>query len=224
MSNRLLIGAACAALGLSGAMGAQAASILGLYNTGTDAAGAALVGGDGVADAHWDVIDVDPDNGVTPRDAVTYKHPAYAAEDADSRWISLSGTGTPGLNTTTYRLTFSLAGRNASTASITGLWGADNSGEILLNGVVKASLPGPQPTSNFTSLHAFSLSGDFLSGLNTLDLVVHDDGPPTAVRIDDISGTAALAVGVPEPATWAMMIAGFGLAGGAMRRRRALAA
>lgn len=29
---------------------------------------------------------------------------------------------------------------------------------------------------------------------------------------------------VPEPATWAMMIAGFGLVGGAMRRRRAVAA
>ncbi len=30
--------------------------------------------------------------------------------------------------------------------------------------------------------------------------------------------------GVPEPATWAMMIAGFGLAGAALRRRRAIAA
>jgi hypothetical protein len=30
--------------------------------------------------------------------------------------------------------------------------------------------------------------------------------------------------GVPEPGGWALMIAGFGLAGGAMRRRRALAA
>jgi hypothetical protein len=29
--------------------------------------------------------------------------------------------------------------------------------------------------------------------------------------------------GVPEPATWAMLIAGFGLAGGMMRRRRAFA-
>ncbi len=29
--------------------------------------------------------------------------------------------------------------------------------------------------------------------------------------------------GVPEPAAWAMMVAGFGLAGGAMRRRKALA-
>jgi hypothetical protein len=29
---------------------------------------------------------------------------------------------------------------------------------------------------------------------------------------------------VPEPATWAMMIGGFGLVGGALRRRRAIAA
>ena len=33
-----------------------------------------------------------------------------------------------------------------------------------------------------------------------------------------VSGSVAA---VPEPATWAMMIAGFGLAGAAMRRRRA---
>jgi hypothetical protein len=30
----------------------------------------------------------------------------------------------------------------------------------------------------------------------------------------------AVASAVPEPATWAMMIVGFGVAGGALRRRR----
>ncbi len=34
---------------------------------------------------------------------------------------------------------------------------------------------------------------------------------------------AGVTVGVPEPATWALMISGFGLAGVALRRRRALA-
>jgi hypothetical protein len=32
------------------------------------------------------------------------------------------------------------------------------------------------------------------------------------------------AVGVPEPASWAMLIAGFGLVGGTMRRQRKVAA
>lgn len=34
-----------------------------------------------------------------------------------------------------------------------------------------------------------------------------------------VLGQAAVAQGVPEPATWAMMMVGFGLLGGAMRRR-----
>lgn len=43
-----------------------------------------------------------------------------------------------------------------------------------------------------------------------------------AFEVDDIvfTGTSA----VPEPAAWAMMIGGFGLVGGAMRRRRSTAA
>ncbi len=34
--------------------------------------------------------------------------------------------------------------------------------------------------------------------------------------------TKANAPGVPEPATWALMIGGFGLAGAALRRRRSV--
>lgn len=39
-----------------------------------------------------------------------------------------------------------------------------------------------------------------------------------------ISGNATVTSGVPEPTTWAMMIAGFGMIGGAVRRRRTSAA
>jgi hypothetical protein len=42
--------------------------------------------------------------------------------------------------------------------------------------------------------------------------------------IADNFGNGGPVGGVPEPASWAMLIAGFGLAGTAMRRRRALAA
>lgn len=59
----------------------------------------------------------------------------------------------------------------------------------------------PNPLSNY----AFTSSGNWndFSGLNI------------GVRLGD-----SLTAGVPEPASWALMIAGFGLVGGAMRRRR----
>lgn len=44
---------------------------------------------------------------------------------------------------------------------------------------------------------------------------------PTNIHKDFIAG--AIAAGVPEPATWALMILGFGAVGGAMRRRQAKA-
>ena len=46
-------------------------------------------------------------------------------------------------------------------------------------------------------------------------------GKAFTLRPNDLVGPPA--PGVPEPQSWAMMIAGFGLAGAAMRRRRALA-
>jgi PEP-CTERM motif len=63
--------------------------------------------------------------------------------------------------------------------------------------------------SKFTSLvgpgsYTFSITGDGAGGLSA----------GLSLRLD--SGDLS----VPEPASWALMIAGFGLVGGAMRRRR----
>ena len=43
---------------------------------------------------------------------------------------------------------------------------------------------------------------------------------PDHVNIDDVSVQNAVGGAVPEPATWAMMIGGFGAIGGTMRYRR----
>ena len=51
-------------------------------------------------------------------------------------------------------------------------------------------------------------AGEYISGLSFAS-------DQNSFEVDDISGSA-----VPEPATWAMMIMGFGLAGAAIRRRR----
>jgi hypothetical protein len=57
-----------------------------------------------------------------------------------------------------------------------------------------------------------------VAGLNTLDFSVVEGGAPTAHRVDDLVGTVNAAV--PEPATWAMMLIGFGLVDSSIRRRR----
>jgi len=45
----------------------------------------------------------------------------------------------------------------------------------------------------------------------------------TGSLIASVSGPASLSASVPEPASWALMLGGFGMVGGAMRTRRKLA-
>ena len=219
MTNRLLITVAVAVASLAAGQ-AHAAAITGLFNTGTDANNVALVGGDGIADSHYAILS-STSAGFAGGAAVTFVNPSYVANDGDSRWVSLSADGEPGLNTTVYRTTFNLSGFDASSAQITGLWASDNNSEILLNGVATGFVL-PAAGVSFNFLHAFTLSSGFVAGLNTLDFRVTDVGPPTALRVDSIAGTANLAPtgGVPEPSAWALMILGFGAAGAALRRRR----
>lgn len=75
--------------------------------------------------------------------------------------------------------------------------GSFHLGEITLNALYTSTLGINAPEGDFTSL-----SGAFLGFEKTPDAPV-DPGVP----------------GVPEPATWAMLILGFGLVGGSLRRR-----
>lgn len=60
-----------------------------------------------------------------------------------------------------------------------------------------------------------------LAGIGRIDIVAPllNGTSPLIVGIDQLNFTQ-VAAAVPEPANWAMMIAGFGLVGGAMRHRK----
>jgi hypothetical protein len=204
--NKSFIGGTFA-LALLVGVGSAQASVVNLFSTGVGDTGTALAGPDGTLDTHYNVIA--STGSVLPGSAVTYFNVAYAPNSTTSEWISNSIDGTPGLQTITFRTTFTVT--DAPTL-ITGLWGADNSGSIVLNGATTvASLPAPgDPTDNFNNLHLVS----FLAGVgtDTLDFVITDTGPPLAFRFE--------VAAVPEPSTWAMMILGFaGLGFMAYRRK-----
>jgi len=71
-------------------------------------------------------------------------------------------------------------------------------------------------------------AGTHLVGVGELHGILHFAGPISSLSfVDDTEDRHVFQIGigaVPEPATWAMMIAGFGAVGLAMRRRRTVAA
>lgn len=74
------------------------------------------------------------------------------------------------------------------------------------------------------SLQAIANRGGFINAMNTFN-VVYDEvntvfaDTQQSVGEGYLSRTVSLGAAVPEPGAWALMICGFGLAGGALRRR-----
>jgi hypothetical protein len=105
---------------------------------------------------------------------------------------------------------FAPAGSQLSvTGWLAGNGTAPSSFSVTLNGVTGAAY-NPVPNQGFTQ---FSFSGVSI-GANTLQIAFRND--PSFSQFDNFSVTSAL----PEAATWAQMLAGFGMTGAAMRRRR----
>jgi len=96
--------------------------------------------------------------------------------------------------------------------------GNNNSLDVSIAGVTHSFVGNGSPDIDASYLHD-TLSFVGTGGVETLSFLVHD-GPTdsTDTIVDNVSA------GIPEPASWALMIAGFGLAGAALRRRRAIAA
>jgi hypothetical protein len=192
-------------------MVASAQGVTGLWNTGVDAGGTKL--GVGATDPHYTV------NQNAGAQAVVYNNGAYI-QDGSSAYIWQDANGNPGNTTRTFRTTFNVtSGYDPTTAFVTGQWSVDNFGlDILLNGVST----GNTNFNGFQSFTPFSINSGFVSGLNTLEFVVQDVGPPGAVDVRNLTGNAQLAVvATPEPSTVILMATGFvGLGMARMRRRK----
>jgi hypothetical protein len=92
----------------------------------------------------------------------------------------------------TLRLSFTLNAVSASTR-LSGGWGCDNHGLIQLNGATPTgtgvlSLTGGA-YSNFGVIHFFTLAAPFVVGVNTLDVLVTDDGNPGGLNVTKLKLT-----------------------------------
>jgi hypothetical protein len=89
-------------------------------------------------------------------------------------------------------------------------------------GVMSAVHPFLDSFDYRTSAHYVLQPGDTGFGTVSLENIV-DGGAPTehfGYRVNAVLTPLVVTIGVPEPATWAVMILGFGMAGAALRRRR----
>jgi hypothetical protein len=220
------VAVAASALALTGA--AHAAPISGLYNTGVTDTGAQAPNG---VDSHWTL-----DGGSAFISGVQGTFPLngpWLDENTDtaSRWITPTSTAGDSVDPRNagfyqYSLTFDLTAAQASDASFLGQFAADNGIQwIKLNGTAILGSDSGSAIGGFSSWTNFAASSDFQAGANTLTFDVVNfgqaSGNPSGLRVEFLSSNEGNAV--PEPASWALMIGGFGLTGAALRRQRRLA-
>ncbi|HEY4082402.1 MAG TPA: PEP-CTERM sorting domain-containing protein [Burkholderiaceae bacterium] len=151
---------------------------------------------------------------------------AWMVNDSVSKWLTPSTTQGQSYDTTvaagvyTWTLSFDLTGEDAGSASFAARWMSDNSSSVYLNG----HLLGSTPTSNasFSSWTDMgTVSSGFVAGVNTLTFVVDNNlapAPnPTGLRVEFSASNVSP---VPEPTSYALMLAGLLAVGSVVRRRR----
>lgn len=132
---------------------------------------------------------------VTPSDADWFG--GWTPNSSSSSWIAFNPTNCCDNGLGVYSTTFALTSANLSSAALSGSWTVDDSGELLLNGHVIATLG----DGSWGSLHTFTVpNSDFVAGTNTLTIEITD----TDNFLEGVNLAGTLTTGpstVPEPAT-----------------------
>ena len=202
------------------ASAASAVVVPGVYNTGLGVGGTALAAGDGQVDANY-VITATNTNVAVGSHALTYYNGAYLQDGPLSRIVNLTGNGNGNDgDVTTFETTFNLTGYDPTNATLSGQVLFDNTGTISLNGNVFGGT-----FTGFNSLVPFGTNSNFfVAGINHLDFTLTNTGGPQAFQVAGLTVTAEklppVVGGVPEPTSWMLMVAGFGLVGFAARSRK----
>jgi len=157
----------------------------------------------------------------------------WLLNDSQSKWITPDSVINQGIGVNgflagsnwVYTTTFNILDfTELSTVVISGRWIADNEGvDILLNGQSIGFGIANQENifMNWTDFEISSAQGNNYAqiGQNILSFVVRNSlstAGPSGLRVE-VSGVATA---VPEPETWAMLLAGLGVVGAVTRRRR----
>ena len=190
----------------------HAQTITDLFNTGVDFSGALL-----------NVFDLDPhythdfDNTFAPDAFVTY---GPYADNPTSNYISIDqNQGFGPAYIVNFQTSFTLPNNaDLSTVAIVGNWSTDDLGDdILINGTSTGIT-----STGFGGFTNFILpTGSYVSGTNTLQFVVNNQGGPSALNVyfDSATFSTGGVAPTPEPGSIALL-AGLSLSGATFLRRR----
>ncbi len=138
--------------------------------------------------------------------------------------LDLTGAGNTGANAVSqtvtlaanqlYRLTFQLGNVGGGPVVNQTVYGLPSSIEVLFNGVSQGTFTNAAGAPGTTNWLSRTIA--FNSGAGGATTVTFRNATPAG---DNYAGLDSVSLAVPEPATWAMMIMGFGLIGAALRRR-----
>jgi len=208
---------ACVAIAIAAATPSTAANIA-LSNTGVNNSGQVLASG--ASDTHYSLYYYDGGTNLPSPQVATSANgypiaPSgpWLGDNSTSAWIGPVGDSAldGDYGWYVYHTTFNVTAAPSS-ASITGRFSADDFAYLALNDSFSWY------ANDFYNFYDFSLNSGFVQGENTLDFWVYNYGGPTGLRVE-MTGSQA-----PEPASWALMLGGFGAIGGALRSRRKVTA